>query len=151
LMPLPMKIMIDSVLGSQPLPGFLIAIIPGSAQLSSTSLLAMAVGMLIGVALLTHLRGLADWLLQTYAGEGMVLDFRTRLFSYAQRLSLAYHDSIGTADSVFRIQSDAASVQSITINGVIPLVSAVSTLIGMIYVTALIDIQLAIVAFCVSP
>jgi ATP-binding cassette subfamily B protein len=151
LLPLPMKIVIDSVLGSQPLPGFLIAIIPKSAQLSSTSMLALAVGMLVGVALLTHLQGLGSWLLQTYAGEGMLLDFRTRLFSYAQRLSLSYHDSKGTADSAFRIQYDAPSVQSITINGVIPLVSAVSKLVGMIYVTALIDMQLAIVAFCVSP
>jgi ATP-binding cassette subfamily B protein len=151
LLPLPMKIVIDSVLGSQPLPGFLIAIIPKSAQLSSTSMLAMAVGMLVGVTLLMHLQTLGAYLLQTYAGEGMVLDFRTRLFSYAQRLSLAYHDSIGTADSVFRIQYDAPSVQSITINGVIPVVSAVSALVGMIYVTALIDMQLAIVAFSVSP
>jgi ATP-binding cassette, subfamily B, bacterial len=80
--------------------------------------------MLVGVALWTNLQRLGTWLLQAYAGEGMVLDFRARLFSYAQRLSLAYHDSKGTADSTFRIQSDAPCVQFITINGIIPLVSA---------------------------
>src|SRR5262249_13619959 len=146
-----MKIVVDSVLGSQPLPGFLTAIIPNSAQLSSTSILAIAVGMLVGVALLRHLQRLGNWLLQAYAGEGMVLDFRARLFSYAQRLSLAYHDSKGTADSAFGIQSDAQCVQSLTVDRIIPLVSTGFTRVGMIYVTAQIDIQLAIVAFCVSP
>src|SRR5262245_48580722 len=58
LLPLPMKIVIDSVLDSQPLPGFMIAIIPNSAQLSSTSILAIAVGMLVGVALWTNLQRL---------------------------------------------------------------------------------------------
>jgi ATP-binding cassette subfamily B protein len=149
LLPLPMKIVIDSVLGSQPLPGFLTPIIPEG--LSSTSMLAVAVGLLVGVTLLTHLQGLGTTLLQAYAGEGMVLDFRARLFSYAQRLSLSYHDTRGTADSAFRIQYDAPCVQHITIYGVIPLVSAASVLVGIVYVTAQINTQLAIVAFCVAP
>jgi ATP-binding cassette subfamily B protein len=151
LTPLPLKIVIDSVIGSRPLPGFLLAILPRSATQSGPLLLAIAVGSLVGITLLTHLQGLGSWLLQTYAGEGMVLDFRTKLFGHVQRLSLTYHDSKGTADSTFRIQYDAPFLQYITINGAIPLMSAFSTLAGMIYVTARLDTQLAVVALGVSP
>jgi ATP-binding cassette subfamily B protein len=151
LTPLPVKIVIDSVVGSRPLPRFLVALVPPNAQHSPGALLAIAVGLLLGVTLLSYLQSLASSLLQASAGEGMVLDFRSRLFARVQRLSLRYHDSVGTADSAFRIQYDASSVQQLTISGIIPLLTALATLAGMIYVTARLDRQLAIVALSVSP
>jgi ATP-binding cassette subfamily B protein len=151
LTPLPLKIVIDSVIGSRPLPGFLLPLIPRAAQHSPGLLLAMATIMLVGVTLLTHLQWLASWLLETYAGESMVLNFRARLFAHVQRLSLAYHDSKGAADSAYRIEYDAPSLQYITINGVVPLISAFSTLAGMIYITTRLDWQLALVALGIAP
>lgn len=151
LMPLPLKIVIDSVLGGHPLPRFLADLIPNSWSHSTETLLALSIALLIVVTLLSHLQGLASWLLQTWAGEGMVLNFRAELFRHSQRLSLAYHDSKGAADSSFRIQYDAPSLQYITINGVIPLISAVCSLAGMIWVTARMDWQLAVVALGVCP
>jgi ATP-binding cassette subfamily B protein len=151
LMPLPLKIVVDSVIGSRPLPGFLVPLVPRGGQHSPGLLLAMATIMLVGVTLLTHLQWLASWLLETYAGESMVLNFRARLFAQVQRLSLTYHDSKGAADSAYRIEYDAPSLQYITINGVVPLISAFSTLAGMIYVTIRLDWQLALVALGIVP
>ena len=151
LTPLPLKIVVDSVIGSRPLPGFLLPLVPRSAQHSPGLLLGMATIMLVAVTLLTHLQWLANWLLETYAGESMVLNFRARLFAHVQRLSLAYHDSKGAADSAYRIEYDAPSLQYITINGVVPLISAFSTLAGMIYVTTRLDWQLALVALGIVP
>lgn len=151
LAPVPLQIIIDSVVGTHPLPGFLAALLPQSFQNSAPHLLAFAVGMLVGVTLLVYLQNLGSWVLQTYASEGMVLDFRASLFGHVQRLSLAYHDSRGTADSTFRIQYDAPSVQMLTINGIIPLIAAISTLAGMILVAFRMDSQLAVVALTVCP
>ena len=151
LTPFPLKIAIDNVIGSQTLPRFLAAVLPESAHRSGPFLLAVAAGLVLTTAFLTQVQGLGIWLLQTYAGEGMVLDFRSRLFGHVQRLSLTYHDSKGTADSTFRIQYDAPSLQYVTISGIIPLVSAMVTLAGMIYVTARLDLQLAFVALAISP
>jgi ATP-binding cassette subfamily B protein len=52
---------------------------------------------------------------------------------------------------MYRIQYDAPSIQYIAIDGVIPFVSAGCTVAGMIYVTARIDWQLALIALGVSP
>src|SRR2546426_6338291 len=65
-------------------------------------------------------------------------------------MPLAYHDTIGTADSVYRIQQDAPAIRSIVIDGFIPLVSSALTLAGMVYVTIRIDWQLALVALAAS-
>ncbi len=151
LTPLPLKIVIDNVVGSRSLPKLLRDLVPRDVQHSPSDLLILAIGLLIAVKLLSYLQSLASSLLEASAGEGMVLDFRTRLFAHVQRLSLRYHDSIGTSDSAYRIQNDAPSVQSLTINGIIPLVSSAATLAGMIYVTARLDRQLALVALSISP
>ena len=151
LAPLPLKIIIDSVLGTKPLPALLGNLLPTSAQSTPGHLLLVAVGLLLCVTLLTYVEGLASWILETYASEGMVLDFRARLFRHVQRLSLGYHDAKGAADSSFRIQYDAPSVQMLTVYGTIPLIAAVATLAGMIYVTMRLDAQLALIALTVCP
>ncbi|MCU1339593.1 MAG: transporter related protein [Bryobacterales bacterium] len=151
LAPLPLKIVIDSVFGSQPLPGYLTALWPQAGHHSSTLALALAPCLLVGVILLTYLQGSGSWLLQTYVGEKIALDFRAKLFAHVQRLSLAYHDLQGTASSTFRIQYDAMAVQNILIQGLIPLLTAGSRLVCMIWITWRMDAQLALVALAVSP
>jgi len=56
-----------------------------------------------------------------------------------QRLSLQYHDSRGTADSLYRIQYDAPAIQNILVDGAIPFVTATITLSTMIVATARLD------------
>jgi ATP-binding cassette subfamily B protein len=151
LTPLPLKIAVDSALGDRPLPGWLDALLPPAVPRSDTAVLLLAAGLMVAVALLSQLRGLAAALLTTYAGERLVLNFRTRLFEHAQRLSLAYHDTRGTGDSCYRIQYDAGSLQSLVLDGVIPFVTAALTLAGMLYLTARLDWGLALVALAVAP
>src|SRR5207249_2951246 len=57
----------------------------------------------------------------------------------------------GTADAIYRIQSDAPQIQYLTIEGAIPFITASFTLAGMIYVTARINWPLALVALSISP
>jgi ATP-binding cassette, subfamily B, bacterial len=151
LAPLPLKIVVDSVLGDKPLPGFVQPVVPAFVADSSAMILVLAVALVVIVALLAQLRGICSLILYAYTGEKLVMDFRARLFRHAQRLSLSYHDWRGTADSVYRIQYDALAVQWITTDSIIPLVASVVTLVSMIFVTALINLRLALVALVVAP
>lgn len=149
--PVPLKIVVDSVLGSRPLPRVLQALVPGAPGPSPAAVLAIAIGLLLAVTALGQLQGLATTLVRTYIGERLVLDFRSQLVQQVQRLSLSYHDSRGTADSVYRIQYDASALQNILVDGAIPFVSAAVTLVTMWVVTARLDRSLAQVALAVSP
>ena len=149
LYPLPLKIVVDSVLGSQPLPGWLVKTVP-VLHASGTSLEA-AIAVLLGIALAVSAQSLAAWYLQTYTGEKLVWDFRAQLLNHVQRLPLMFHDRYGATDSVYRIQHDAPAIQYVTIQGLVPLMTAVFTLIGMIVVTARIDLLLSIVALLITP
>ena len=149
LMPLPLKIVVDSVLGHQPLPRWLSRLIPSA--LSHTGFLLLAAGMLIFIAFLSNLQSLASWLLQTYTGEKLVHDLRAQLLWHVQRLSLAFHERRGANDTAYRIQYDAAAIQNILINGLLPIVSSAFGFAAMLYVTAQINWRLAIVAIILSP
>ncbi len=151
LAPLPLKIAIDSAIGTHPLPRFLNRILPASAARSPATVLAIAVVLLLGIAALENLFALANSFLRTWTAEKLLLDFRARLFSHLQRLSLGYHDVKGSTDSVYRIQYDTASMQYLTIDGLGPFVTSVVTLLAMFYVTFRIDPQLALVAMVISP
>lgn len=150
LTPLPLKIAVDSAVGSLPVPAPLDRLLTTVAP-SAAAALWLAAGLLGAVALLSQLQGLASGMLHAYAGERMTLHFRALLFRHAQRLSLLYHDERGTADSTFRIQFDSPSIQWIAVDGLIPFLCASLKLAGMVYVTAWIDWQLALVALAVSP
>src|SRR5439155_1668757 len=127
LAPLPLKIAVDSVIGSRPLPRLAEPLVPDALR-SPAALLAVAVGLMMVIALLGQLQALVSTLQRAYIKEKLVLNFRRRLFRHVQRLSLAYHDARGASDSTYRIQHDATAVEYVLIEGVIPFVSATVTL-----------------------
>jgi len=149
--PVPLKIAVDTVVGSQPLPPLLRSLLPDPATHSKLLLLGVAAGLLVFVAFLTHLQALGSYVLRTHAGEWLTLHFRALLFRHVQRLAFAFHDTRGTADTIYRIQYDASSVQWLTIHGAIPLLTSAITLLSMLYVTACLDWQLALVAMSIIP
>ena len=151
LTPLPLKIALDSVVGSHPPPAFVSALLPAGVEQSQTGVLLVAAGLLVSIALLRQVLEAANLILSTYTSEKMLLGFRSRLFRHAERLSLRYHDATGTADSVYRIQYDATAIPRIAVTGVIPFFTATLTIVGMIYVTARIDWRLALVSIAVAP
>ena len=151
LTPLPLKIVVDSVLSDGPLPRGIRALVPQSIASSSHALLIAAVTLLVIVSVLGLAQRLASSWLSTYVGEKLTLGFRARLFSHVQRLSLTYHDSQGSTDTTYRIQYDAPAIQWIMVDALIPLIGAAGTFLAMVYVTARISMRLALVALAVAP
>jgi len=149
--PLPLKIAVDSVIGTHPLPRFLERLVPEFATRTDAGRLALTAGLVVVIALSSQLRDFAASMLTAYTGEKLLRNFRAQLFGHVQRLSLSYQETRGTADSTYRIQYDAASVQQIAAEGMIPFVTSVFTVGALIYVTARMNWQLALVALSISP
>ena len=151
LVPVPLKIAVDSVIGTAPLPKVIAPFVPDSVTGSNSILLVFAVMLQILVVLLIQLQSLSGYSLRTKVGESMTLDFRTRLFHQTQRLSLIFHDRRGTTDSIYRIQYDAPSIQWLTLYGVMPILSASVMLLSMIYVIVRLSWHLGLVALIILP
>src|SRR5881296_384407 len=147
--PLPIKLLVDSVLGSQPLPGYLTVFV--GPQLSKSLTLWLAITILMGTAVLTYLQNLVNVWYINKVGNRMTLEVRARLFRQMQRLSVAYHDTMGAADSAYRTLNDAPMLRSFGIDSLIPLTTSILTLVAMILVMVFLDWELALVALLVSP
>ncbi|WP_207476670.1 ABC transporter ATP-binding protein [Arenibaculum pallidiluteum] len=142
LMPLPLRIVVDTVIGGQPLPAGLAAWLP--AWIADETLM-LAVGMAVGFALLQAGWGFLDWTFREWLSERMVLDFRGRLFRHGLGLPLA-EDEKGSFDAVQRITQDAPALVWTSLYGVMPLIVAGTSLVGMLSVTSMISAPLALVA-----
>ena len=151
LVPIPLKLAVDSVIGDHPLPGVLSSVLPDSVESSPGALIIFLALMMVLIEALRQGQDLASLYLHTVAGERLVLGFRGRLFRHAQRLSIGFHDARGPWDSIYRIQYDAMALQHVVVDALLPLVVAGATVVGMIFITATIDVSLALVALAVTP
>src|SRR5262245_4476706 len=151
LAPVPLKIAVDSIAGAVPFPELYRRWVPAQALASPVVALALTAGLMVAVEVVSAFRGFVSWLLETYAGERLVLAFRAKLFRHVQRLSLSYHDMRGTTDSMYRIQYDAPAIQSIATSGVMPFISSTLTLLMMLFVIGRIDWPLAVVVLATIP
>lgn len=151
LIPVPLKIAVDSLTGNKSAVRICARFLPESWLQWDMTPLVFAAGLLLAVYLVQHVVIFGNWLLRTYTGEKLILSFRSQLFSHVQRLSLSFHDRKGSSDPAYRIQYDAPAVRDLLTNGIMPLMDAALTLVGMVYITIRIDWQIAVVALAVAP
>jgi ATP-binding cassette subfamily B protein len=152
LAPLPLKIAVDCVLGNRALPSwFHLMPWPHRWFSAANGAMVMCATLLVAIALLNCLQSLATWLLSTYTGEKLVHDFRGQLLFHAQRLSLSVHDRRGANDIAYRIQYDAPAIQTLLLQGVIPILSSAFTFVAMLLVTMRMSWHIASIAAILSP
>src|SRR5439155_12842617 len=142
--PLPIKIIVDNVLGTQPLPGYLRIITTNPSQVSAQALVVIAIGILVVGTVLANGQQLLNVWATNKAGNRITLETRARLFRQMQRLSILYHDTKGVTDSTYRVQYDALWLQLLTVDTLPPLVTSVFTVVGMILVMLILDLELAL-------
>ena len=150
LTPLPLKLVVDNALGSKPLPDILQPL-AGGPDASPGRILVVASVLQVAVVLLYQLQQAGTNAYRTYVGQTLTVRFRARLFRHVQRLSLTFHDTRGTSDSLYRVQYDAPAIQWIVVYGLMQFLSSAVMLVAMVVVVASIDPVLALVALLVCP
>ncbi len=143
LLPWPMKIIVDNILGRDALPGWLPAEKPAALLVVCVALLVMHV-----------LRGWLGAWSTTYlvqAGLRMTHELRLRVYEHLQKLSLVFHDRRAVGDSVYRVTWDTFSIQTLFNSGAIPLISSAITLAGMMVIMLRFDVVLTLLALGVAP
>lgn len=144
--PWPLAVLVDSVLGGEPLPGPLEQWIPQhiAARVGFAVILGLMVtGAIQGV-------GVVMEYVTTKLKMWMVLDFRSVLFRHVQRLSFAFHDERRTGEFMGRINGQAQSVGSVTV-AIFPMLQSALMLVGMFVVAYRLNPPVALVSLAVVP
>lgn len=146
LKPWPLKIVIDNVLTGTPL--------SWSGPWRSWNPTALLLAAVVGMVVIYVLLGIVS-VLNNYTtisiGQGMVNDLRSQLYAHLQRLSLAFHSTSSVGDLIYRVTADTYSLQTLAMNGLFPVLSAVTLLGGMFAVMIRMDWYLTLIALGVCP
>lgn len=149
LIPWPLALLIDNVLGAQPLPDWLAWLVaPLAANRPALLGLAVVAGLLI--TLLQNALTVIDNYVNTKLEQRMALDFRSDLFQHAQRLSMAFHDRRRSGMLIYAINSQADAVPGLVM-AVPPIAQSAITLVGMFWILLALDPWLAVISLTVVP
>src|ERR1700749_4835728 len=145
LKPWPLQLVIDDVLGGKQ------SGIPMLSQLAPLDLLlAAAIGLVVinfGSAGLTWLHNVTT----IAVGQGMVNDLRGALYAHLQRLSLAFHSRQKVGDLMYPVTADSFAVQRMLMNGLLPIISAIVLLAGMMVILFPLDPVLTLLSMSIVP
>ena len=149
--PWPLKIVVDNVLAARPLPAPIAGVVDSVIGSSAFALLLVVVvsGLLLQVA--SEIVSMIQTQIQIGIAQRMVYDLRSRLLAHLQDLPLRHHIQAKTADSVYRIDSDAYCPSDLVLGGVFPLAVAVLKLVVMFVILVRLDATLALLSLSVAP
>ena len=145
LKPWPLQIILDDVLGGK---------VAGFAFLQGWSSLALLGFACLGMVFVQFVGG-ALTLLHNYTaigvGQRMVNDLQGSLYSHLQRLSLPFHSRQKVGDIMLRITGDSFAVQTMLMNGLLPMISAGVLLLGMLLILFPLDPLLTLLSMSIVP
>jgi ATP-binding cassette subfamily B protein/subfamily B ATP-binding cassette protein MsbA len=148
LKPWPLAVIVDSVLGGQPAPGWLQ---PAAGSWNKdTLLLALAVAVLVlhlGHSALSS----AQNFLAIQVGLRGLRRVRDEVFACLQRLSLRFHQSARSGDLIHRAAWDTYSFQTLFQQGLITASTAALSLVLMVVVMWRVNVLLTLVSVAVVP
>jgi ATP-binding cassette, subfamily B, bacterial len=149
LIPWPLTILIDSVLGDHPLPTILAQPL-GPLAKDRFSMLVFVVAVELIIALTVNGLNVLNEYVQTKLTQNMGVDFRGDIFNHAQHLSLAYHAHGRPGQLVYSINVEAEVVIQLLLV-ILPLAESLITIVGVVLIVFLIDWRLALLALVVVP
>ncbi|HEV2690787.1 MAG TPA: ABC transporter ATP-binding protein [Bryobacteraceae bacterium] len=149
--PWPLKIVLDNVLRSRPIHGWLNRLILVTVGEDPMAALEFAAVSVLLIALVGAICSYTEKYVTTSVGQWVMHDLRLMLYHRIQRLSLAYHDHKQTGDLLSRVTSDIDAIQSFIASGLLGALINSMTLVGMVGVMFYVNWRFTLVALSVSP
>jgi ATP-binding cassette, subfamily B, bacterial len=116
-----------------------------------TSALDLIVAAFVGVAIVYA----AATYLQTYmvgwVGTRALQDLRERIFTHLQAMSIGFFTRRSPGVLISRMTNDVEALNQLVTDGVVTMFSSVLTLVGVVVILLVLDVQLALITFVTFP
>jgi len=148
--PWPLKVVVDHVLGGQPIAPGLAALLPAPLEAGRGLLLASG----LAIVAIAALRGgcyYAQSILAASTGQRVVAALRRRLFAHMQRLSLGFHHEARTGDLLTRLTGDIAMLRELLVATLLAVLSESVVLVAFLAVMMAMDWRLSLAALATLP
>ena len=148
--PWPLKIIIDNVIGSQPLPSWL----QGVDSLIGRSKMALALATALLLILITVIGALAGYANSFYTesvGQYVANDTRLKIYHHLQRLSLGYYDTHQVGKILSTLTTDVSTMQDFVSTSLLTILVDSITIVGILSLMFYINWGFALIAIAVTP
>jgi ATP-binding cassette, subfamily B, bacterial len=148
--PWPIKIVLDYVLQSRPLPGWMVVVVGwiGEGKLAILSFALVAVA---AIAVSGAVSSYLEKYLTATVGQWIMHDLRRTVYHHIHRLSLAEHDQKRTGDLIGRVTKDIESIQDFVTSALLGIVAQVLTLGGIIGVMLYLSWRFTLISLSIAP
>jgi ABC-type multidrug transport system fused ATPase/permease subunit len=150
--PWPLKIVLDSVLGSHPLAPWIRDLLPGISN--SGNKMQIAIAAALATVLIAVLGAVASYIANYYTtgvGQWVANDLRVRTYHHLQQLSLSYYDSHQTGNLLSTITSDVQTIQNFASSSTLGIVVDLFTILAMLVVMFWLNWDFGLIAVAVTP
>ena len=150
--PWPLKVVLDSVVGDHPLPGWLHGLLQpllgGEGKMHIAGLAAL---LLVVIAIVNAVATyIANYLTET-VGQRVGNDLRTRAYHHLQQLSLNYFDTHRVGPILSTLTDDVDTIQDFASSSTLGILTDLLTIIGMLAMMLLLQWDFTLVALAIAP
>jgi subfamily B ATP-binding cassette protein MsbA len=150
--PWPLKVILDSVVGSHHLPQWMAGrLLPALGGESKMHIAALAA---IFAVIIAAVSSIASYIANYYTesvGQWVAYDLRMRTYHHLQRLSLGYYDSHQIGTLLSTITDDVATIQNFASSSTLGMVIDMLTIVGMLGLMFWLNWDFALIAVAVTP
>ena len=149
--PWPLKVVIDNVIGSQPLPHWLQWV---DTTLIGRSKMALALAtalLLVVITIIGALAGYANSFYTESVGQYVANDTRLKIYHHLQRLSLGYYDTHQVGKILSTLTTDVATMQDFVSTSLLTILVDSLTILGILSLMFYINWVFALIAIAVTP
>ncbi len=115
------------------------------------SALDLTVAAFAAAALLYAVGTYAETYLVGWVGTRALQDLRERLFAHIQSMSIGFFTRRSPGVLISRMTNDVEALNQLVTGGVVTMFSSTLTLVGVVVILLLLDVQLALVTFLIFP
>jgi len=149
--PWPIKIVVDNLLQSKKLPGWLGEFVSGIFGQDKLAILNFAVAAVAVIAVVGAVSSYVERYMTTSVSQWVAHDLRQTLYNHVQRLSLTEYDETRTGDLISRVTSDIEAIQDFINSALLGMLVSGLTLFGMVGVMLYINWRFTLIALSVAP
>ncbi|KHO21890.1 ABC transporter ATP-binding protein [Mycolicibacterium setense] len=150
--PWPLKVVLDSVVGHHPLPGWLHGLLQpllgGEGKMHIAGLAAIMVFAIAVVAAIASY--VANYLTET-VGQRIGNDLRTRAYHHLQQLSLNYFDTHRVGPILSTLTDDVDTIQGFASASTLGIATDLLTIVGMLAMMLWLQWDFTLIALAVAP
>jgi subfamily B ATP-binding cassette protein MsbA len=147
--PWPLKLVLDSIIGSHKPPGWLAPFLAGHGD--KLQVAAAAALMVVAIAVVNAVASYIDDYYTESVSQWVAHDLRTTLYEHLQSLSLRYYDTHQSGSLLSTLTADVKTIQGFASSGTLGILVDLLSIVGMLGVMLWLDWDFALLAVAVTP